>query len=318
MCVCSRSLRNAAKHAHLQKLCPRIQKANPNQLELVEADLSRPGSFDRHAKRCEFVIHCAAPFRLSVRDATVGLLNPATQGTQSLLTACQKSGTVRRVVMTSCCVALVDKPDKKKVYSELDWNATSSLDHYPYFYAKTQQEKKAFEFWNNIPAKGKFELISLVPGVMLGPLVNMDATSCSTSVRLFLDQSKGALPAIPKIGLPVVDVRDVAETHVMCLKNPKANGRYILAADRTIQFKAAVEIMRPLMPGNRFPKKVKGKRACRTNEVFQRNIPFKYIRPWLGRDVHFNNQRAVQELGVSFRAVDKTIGDMAVSLASAK
>jgi hypothetical protein len=80
-----RTLRNKPKHEHLLKLAAEIGgtgsgsgnntgsgsgnnsgsgSGNGATLELVEADLMRPMSFDRAVAKCGYVIHVASPFKL--------------------------------------------------------------------------------------------------------------------------------------------------------------------------------------------------------------------------------------------------------------
>ena len=53
-----------------------------------------------------FVIHVASPFPQTVPKDENDLIAPAVEGTQSVLKACVAAKTVRRVVLTSSCVAV--------------------------------------------------------------------------------------------------------------------------------------------------------------------------------------------------------------------
>ena len=41
--------------------------------------------------------------------------DPAVRGTENVLTACRKSGTVRRFIFTSSIMAIEDHPEKKNI-----------------------------------------------------------------------------------------------------------------------------------------------------------------------------------------------------------
>ena len=77
------------------------------------------------------------------------------------------SGCVKRVILTSSVAALTDSPDPNKVYTEEDWNTTSSLNRNPYYYSKTVAERAAWDF----VAKegGEMELVVANPFMVIGP-----------------------------------------------------------------------------------------------------------------------------------------------------
>ena len=62
--------------------------------------------FYRAVKGCDYVIHTASPFPSSEPKDASELIEPAKEGTLAVLKACSEAGTVRRVVLTSSCVAV--------------------------------------------------------------------------------------------------------------------------------------------------------------------------------------------------------------------
>lgn len=91
-----RSKSNTSKVQHLLKL----SDALPGTLELFEADLLNSDDFDEVVRGSDFVLHTASPFVTSVGDPQRDLIDPAVNGTTSVLTAAGKAG-IRRVVVTS-------------------------------------------------------------------------------------------------------------------------------------------------------------------------------------------------------------------------
>ena len=99
-----RSTSNTAKVQHLLKLFDAL----PGKLELFEADLLQPGDFDKVLGGADFLMHTASPFLTKVEDPQRDLIDPAVNGTTSVLDAAGKAG-VKRVVVTSS-VAGIELP----------------------------------------------------------------------------------------------------------------------------------------------------------------------------------------------------------------
>ncbi|KAK4897561.1 hypothetical protein LTR27_004705 [Elasticomyces elasticus] len=105
-------VRNDAK-AELVRKQPTL-KAKTGQLTFVTIpDFAVPGSFDSAVNGVTHIVHVASPIPDSVSpddDFDLALVNPAVQGTLSVLSAAKKSDTVKRVVITSSVVATVPVP----------------------------------------------------------------------------------------------------------------------------------------------------------------------------------------------------------------
>jgi len=77
----------------------------------------------------------------------------------------------------------------------------------PYEKSKTLAEKAAWDFLYGLPEEERFELVTINPVLILGPsLVDSDFTSGLIIKKLM----SGKVPGIPKIMMPLVDVRDCA------------------------------------------------------------------------------------------------------------
>ncbi len=107
------------------------------RLTMYKADLLDPGSFDRAAAGCEYVMHIASPYVFHFEDPRRDLLDPAVKGTLNVLEAAANARTVKRVVVTSSFAAMM-RPAEEGVFTEVDWNTRDSSQRNPYSYSKTQ------------------------------------------------------------------------------------------------------------------------------------------------------------------------------------
>lgn len=97
------------------------------------------------------------------------------------------------------------------------------LDPYPK--SKTLAERAA---WDYVAGTG-LELVSINPGLVLGPLLRPQANVSTELVRLLLARG---VPAVPRLAFCVVDVREVAAIHRASMLAPQAAGqRYIAAGE---------------------------------------------------------------------------------------
>lgn len=197
-----------------------------HRLDLVDADLTKPGSFDAPATGCAYVLHTASPYVLTAADPQRDLVDPAVDGTREVLGAAQRAGTVTRVVLTSSMAAVGDDPGGAHAWTEADWNETSSLARNPYYYSKTLAERAAWTFMDAQPRP--FDLVAINPFMVVGPSLT---SSLNTSNKLFVDLLKGAYPGILSLTWGMVDVRDVAEAHIRAMASPAAEGRYLCAGE---------------------------------------------------------------------------------------
>jgi dihydroflavonol-4-reductase len=278
------------------------------RLELVRADLLAPHSFDEPLDGCEYVIHTASPYIVDVDDPQRDLVDPAVKGTTSILESCRQTGGIKRVVLTSSGAAVTDQADGH-LNTEDDWNTRSTLTRNPYYYSKTLAERAAWSFMDsNHP---QFDLVAINPFFVIGPSL---VPGANTSHRFFTGLTNGQVPVVLAVDWPLVDVRDVALAHIMAMEDPKAIGRYILAAgSRTMRqvidlLKANGWDQRYRLPSiglDRGP----GIALSRFAANFQPPGARSYLKTHLGGRMRFDSSKAREQLGIEFRDVDQTILD---------
>jgi dihydroflavonol-4-reductase len=109
----------------------------------------------------------------------------------------------------------------------MDETQWTELDDGPpdaYTQAKTLAERDA---WELVRGRGRMELTSVLPGFIQGPVLGADY---SGSVNIISMMLRGTIPAVPRLGFNIVDVRDVAALHVRAMLAPAAAGERFIAA----------------------------------------------------------------------------------------
>jgi nucleoside-diphosphate-sugar epimerase len=304
--ACVRDKNNAAKVQHLLNLA----KETRGKLELWEADLLKEGSFDAAATGCDAVFHMASPFTLRFKDAQNDLIKPALHGTKNVLGAASRSGTVRKVILTSSIVAVYgDNIDMKEKglaeFTEADFNTTSTPTHQPYAFSKVLAEKEA---WKTAEEQGQWKLVVMNPAFVMGPFLSRD--SDSESLRFMKDMLGGKYrTGGADLYFAFVDVRDVARAHRMALENDRAEGRFILCSV-TRGFMEVADIIR-----NRYDKQFKlpvMKTPTFMLYLIGRmfGLSLKFIRRNIGHPVKVNNSKSIRELGMTYIPFEQTITDM--------
>lgn len=218
------------KTGHLQD----IAENSPGTLRLFRADLLEDGSYAEAIAGCSVVFHTASPFTTTVRDPQRELIDPAVKGTRNVLETAARTPSVKRVVVTSSCAAIyTDAIDCSKApggkLTEEVWNTTASLDYQPYSYSKTLAEQEA---WKITEAQDQFKLVTVNPSLVIGPALNPRPTS--ESFNIIRQMGDGTMKrGAPKLGLGVVDVRDLAKAHMEAGFREDAKGRHIVSGHNT-------------------------------------------------------------------------------------
>ena len=217
---------NEAKLAPLKKAFGELF----NKIELVEADLLKPDTLANAIKGCDYVVHVASPLPFIDPKDENDLIRPALEGTLAVLQAA-RDHKVKRVVITSSCLTIFrHKPQNMKpAFDENDWSDVSIL--HPYEKSKTVTEKAAWDFHASLPENDRFELVSVLPSLVMGPsLVTGDFSSGK-----YLQMIMAGGP-MPLINMPIVDVRDVAKAHLLAIKVEGAKNQRFVCCNRGVWF----------------------------------------------------------------------------------
>ena len=275
-------------------------------LELIEADLLINGSYDCAIAGCDYVMHTASPYKNKVKKPQIDLVDPAVNGTETVLESCLKAGTIKRVILTSSIAAITDEPDSMKEFTEKDWNTMSSLDRNPYHYSKTLAERAAWDFI--MRKRPKFDLIVLNPFMVIGPSLG---PSLNTTNEMIRDIICGVYPGIIDMNWGFVDVRDVAKAHILAMETETASGRYLCSAE-IMHMKTLVALLKssgfdhyPLPKIN-----LSGKSGTLLMKVLSFTQPWDigvYIRTNIGRTMRYDNAKIKRELGISFKPAKESI-----------
>jgi len=273
-------------------------------VDVVAADLLGDPGWAEAVDGCDYVVHVASPFPSEAPTSDDEVVRPAVDGTLRVLRAAVAAG-VRRVVLTSSVAAVVNGHVGGGVRTEADWSVVDRSPVYPR--SKTLAERAAWDF----ARESGLELVAVNPGLVLGPVLG---PALSTSVQVVHRLLTRDVPASPKMGFSVVDVRDVATAHRLALETPSAAGnRYIVAGEHMWMREIAVVLAEEFNPrGYRVPT---GPLPTWMLRVLARFDPS--VRPALdlvGRREDVSSDKARRELGWTVRSARESILDTAYSL----
>jgi len=296
---------------NVKKIKPLESLPCQERLELVEADLLKPDSWDAAVAGCTMVAHVASPFPAAIPKDPNQLIRPAVEGTLAVLKACAAHKEVKSVVITSSIAAIqsLGKCNKPE-FTEDDWADLKSIP--PYNQSKTLAERAAWDFWNTLDKTSRFKLTAINPGFILGPsLISGDFTSGEV-IRQFLTDE---IFAIPKVNWGIVDVRDVALAHVLALESPKTEGqRYICCGEDHLWFEEIAKILRDEF--SKYGYKITDSKVkyCSVKLVSLFNSGAKAILPFWNKNPRFVNKKIKEQLGINFISGKESIIKMGYSL----
>lgn len=163
------------------------------------------------------VFHVAADYRLWTRDPDA-MFGSNVEGTRNLLNAARRAG-VERVIYTST-VGCIGIP----AGGAGDEGTPVSMEEMagPYKRSKFKAEQVALEF----AAEG-VDVVAVNP---TAPVGDHDFKPTPTG-KIIVDFARGAMPGFVDTGLNVVDVRDVAQGHLLARERGKRGERYILGSE---------------------------------------------------------------------------------------
>ncbi|KAI0078018.1 NAD(P)-binding protein [Panus rudis PR-1116 ss-1] len=236
------TVRSQSKIPHLLKVFGSYR----DKVEFVVVDdMTRAGAFDEHVKDVDAIEHTASPVHFMFEDPNE-YIRPAVQGTVHILESALKYGSkVKRVVVTAsvACVVTLGLPELR-TFTENDWNEGSIKEveekgkaahpMHKYCTSKTLAEKAAWEFVEKHQKEIEWDLVTIMPPHIFGPVIHEvhEPSALNASMdgwyRHVLKEVGREEPHTNQGG-SWVDVRDVAEAHVLSLQNEAAGGnRFIV------------------------------------------------------------------------------------------
>jgi dihydroflavonol-4-reductase len=181
-------------------------------------DLLEPESLRSGLQGCDALMHVAADYRLWIRDPQT-MYRANVDGTRELLRMAREAG-VPRVVYTSSVATMHFRTDGLVINEDTPVSIKDMVGHYKR--SKYLAEQEAIK-----AAQSGQQVMILNPTTPIGP---NDAKPTPTG-RIFVDFLNGKFPAYMDTGLNLVDVSEVARTHVAALTVGTPGKRYILGGE---------------------------------------------------------------------------------------
>jgi dihydroflavonol-4-reductase len=278
-------------------------------LTVLAADLTSDAGWADAVAGCTYVLHVASPFPPAQPRDPDELIVPARDGALRVLRAALDAG-AERIVLTSSVAAVrnAGPPRNGTAYTEDDWTDGDNTSLTPYTRSKTIAERAA---WDLVGEAGATERLAVVnPGAIIGPPLSSDT---SFSLELIERLMKGAMPALPRLGFSLVDVRDVAALELLAMTSAEAGGKRLIAADQFMWMADIAKVLRDRLGEDaaKVPTRVAPNLLIKAVGIFDSSL--RTFTGDLGKRTEFSAQRA-RDLGWSPRPVEDSIVDTARSL----
>ncbi|MDH6123130.1 NAD-dependent epimerase/dehydratase family protein [Kitasatospora sp. GP82] len=272
-------------------------------IEFAAADLLSDDGWDEAAAGADYVLHTASPMPFG---SGVDLVTTAREGTRRVLGAAARAG-VRRAVFTSSGLT-ADTGDPDTPASEATWTAPSGTPVRAYPDSKILAERDA---WDLAAATG-LELTAVLPTFMQGPMLG--TASRPGTVEVIRRLLAREIPAVPNIGWNIVDVRDIAELHILAMTSPAAAGQRYLGSGTFLWYRQIARILREKLPDEAAKVPVRAMPDLVVKLLARRNPQLAMVRSELGRTRLVESGKARTQLGWHPRPTEQTIIDTATAL----
>lgn len=302
------TIRDLSRADDLKKIFSNHTKET-NNLEFVQADLMKDDGWNEAVKDCIFVLHVASPVPIKLPKHEDDIIKPAKEGTLRVLKACIENNVERLVLTSSIAAICYGHYQRDKIYTETDWSNIDGPNVVAYPKSKTIAERAAWDYLND--QNSSLEMVAVNPCVVLGPALEKDFGSSLEIVRKIM---AGEMPGTPRIGWPIVDVRDVAEMEILAMTNPKAPGNRYICANETMWMSEISQVLKENFPA--YKQKISIRTLpnwlVRLSSVFDSTI--KSILTELDKPQYVSSQKAIDQLGWSCRSNEEAIKAAAQSL----
>jgi dihydroflavonol-4-reductase len=277
------------------------------RVEIVVGDMQDVEAFADELHGCDVLFHTAAYFRETFGPGAhwPALKQINVDATLRLLDAAEQQG-VGKTVYVSSATVIGAAPDGRLA----DETTPPDVDAEKNLYRKSKiMAENAIAGWLSAHP---MPVVLILPTVMIGPMDFAPTQMGQTVVNLM----RARIPAIPPGGAPLVDARDVAQAMLNAYERGKSGERYIITEAYHSLADLAQEVEKASgvpAPHRRFPYPVmlvavwflervaalRGKSPAVTVNALRAS----------NRRHFLSAQKAVRELGVTFRSFEDSVCD---------
>jgi len=276
-------------------------------LKIFEGDVMQPGSLDPAMQGCTYLIHTATAVKLTAADPQREIVDVAVQGTLNVLRSASRTGSIRRVVLTSSTFTMIgyDKPNDY-VFAESDWCQDATLVNNPYGLAKTQAERT---FWDFVAEHPAFEAVSINPSLIVGPV--FCENHIKGSVSIVSDVIGRTYPAHPPLWHNIIDAPTVALAHINALTEPIAIGKRYPLCIQGMWWRDIARLLEDdyLVRTGELPKWM-----LRIAAFFDPRTDWNVLKPTLNRQFIVDGSAALKDLGIRYPDIRDVLRVTAESL----
>jgi dihydroflavonol-4-reductase len=272
-------------------------------VEVIEGDILSVDDAKRSVDGMDTVFHAAAIYQDWAPNPTK-MYDVNLRGTFHMLEASRRAG-VERIIYTASIVS-VGRPDPGGVGDERTPYDSWSID-FPYSRSKffSRELAEYFSEWG-------LDVRVVCPGIVFGP----GDIRPTPSGKLIITSIAGGPGVYFEGGASYVDVRDAAAVHVLAARKGRRGQRYLATAhnlsNRDIMkaidavvgrsrryVKLPIPVARAMSMAMEARAKRAGKPPLLARDFFEYSLKPSY----------YSNEKAISELGASFRPIDETIRD---------
>ncbi len=212
-----------------------LEKLACEHLELAVGDCVVEHTVYRALAGCDKLYHLGAEHQWTAEDPE-RIIKAAVEGTRSTLEAARRRGNLKRIVYTSCATTLGVSDNDEPMDEDHEFNLQ---DPETYVRAKVEAEDVALEAVDD-----GLPVVLVLPSSVVGA-GDVNPTPLGMAIVQYLKSSSNFRPPVMRGGLNVVDVRDVAQGHILAMERGKVGERYILGGD-DLTHRGLVELLSEL------------------------------------------------------------------------
>lgn len=294
------TLRTISRQDEVKSMLARGGVNDFAKLEFIQTDLTSDCNWMEATAGVTYVIHVASPTPATRPDDGDAMVKMAVDGTLRVMRAAKAAG-VKRVVLTSASGSVIaGHKSHPNLFTEEDWTDLSG-DIDAYQRSKTMAERAAWEF----AKKENMELSTVNPVAVMGPVLGQDYSHSNQIIRAMLT---GKMPFLLKIGFDYVDVRDVADLHLLAMTRPEAVGeRFLATTGENLTYKEEAKILQKCLGSiaNKVSTKEMPDSIVKLLAYFNKDLrmPAKF----LGQNTACSNAKAKTLLGWQPRSAEEAI-----------